>query len=312
MKLNEALSIKTQKRTAAMDEADRKRAELHSRFPRIQEIDAMLRDIPMRALGGERVEALRAESDALSRERERILLSSGYEVDYDAPEFECPDCNDGGYCGLKLCHCVRELMSVDNYRASSLAGGLLDKTFESFSLSYYAKGNERDQMENVLNACRQYAEIFPNYSLAGLYFFGGTGLGKTHLTAAIANKVSARGASVVYESAQQIFDTVEAVRFNRADISERKKYENCDLLIIDDLGAECISQYSVSAITSIIDLRIVNGKKTLISSNLNPNGLKKTYGERLFSRVIGEFKAIAFTGTDIRMQKMKGTTSENG
>ena len=306
MKLNEALSIKTEKRIAAMDESERRRAELHSRIPNIKAIDDALRDIPMRAMIGENIESLRTENEALTSERERILLSYGYEKDYDVPKFECPDCNDGGYCGIKLCHCIRELMSVQSYRESSLAGGLLDKTFDNFSLSYYNQGAERDHMENLLNGCKMYAERFPNDNSAGLYFYGGTGLGKTHLTAAIANVVSAKGLSVVYESAQQIFDTMEAVRFNRADISERKKYENCALLIIDDLGAECVSQYSVSAITSIIDMRIVNGKKTLISSNLNPNGLKKTYGERLYSRVLGEFRNLSFLGTDIRLQKVKG------
>ena len=308
MKLNEALSIKTENRIAAMDEAERRRAELHLRLPRVKIIDDLLREIPMRALVGENVEELRAESDALTSEREQILASCGYDKDYDAPKFDCPDCNDGGYCGIKLCHCVRELMSVENYRASSLAGGLLDKTFESFSLSYYAEGNERDHMKKVLDGCKLYAEKFPNSNdnKAGLYFYGGTGLGKTHITAAIANVVSAKGFSVVYESAQQIFDTMEAVRFNRADISERKKYENCALLVIDELGAECISQYSTSSLTSIIDMRIVNGKKTLISSNLNHNGLKKSYGERLFSRVVGEFRLFSFVGTDIRLQKIKG------
>lgn len=306
MKLNEALSIKTENRIAAMDEAERRRNELHLRLPRVKVIDDIMREIPMRVLIGESVEALRAESAALEKEREQILASCGYDKDYDVPKFDCPDCNDGGYCGIKLCHCVRELMSVENYRASSLAGGLLDKTFESFSLSYYAQGPEREHMETVLAGCKLYAEKFPNDNAAGLYFYGGTGLGKTHLTAAIANVVSAKGLSVIYESAQQVFDTVEAVRFNRADISERKKYENCALLIIDDLGAECMSQYSISAITSIIDMRIVNGKKTLISSNLNPNGLKKTYGERLFSRVVGEYRLFSFVGTDIRMQKIKG------
>ncbi len=306
MKLNEALSIKTENRIAAMDEAERRRNELHLRLPRVKVIDDIMREIPMRVLIGESVEALRAESAALEKEREQILASCGYDKDYDVPKFDCPDCNDGGYCGIKLCHCVRELMSVENYRASSLAGGLLDKTFESFSLSYYAQGPERDHMETVLAGCKLYAEKFPNDNAAGLYFYGGTGLGKTHLTAAIANVVSAKGLSVIYESAQQVFDTVEAVRFNRADISERKKYENCALLIIDDLGAECMSQYSVSAITSIIDMRIVNGKKTLISSNLNPNGLKKTYGERLYSRVLGEFRNLSFLGRDIRLQKVKG------
>lgn len=306
MKLNEALSIKTENRIAAMDEAERRRNELHLRLPRVKVIDDIMREIPMRVLIGESVEALRAESAALEKEREQILASCGYDKDYDVPKFDCPDCNDGGYCGIKLCHCVRELMSVENYRASSLAGGLLDKTFESFSLSYYAQGPERDHMETVLEGCKLYADKFPNDNAAGLYFYGGTGLGKTHLTAAIANVVSAKGLSVIYESAQQVFDTVEAVRFNRADISERKKYETCALLIIDDLGAECMSQYSISAITSIIDMRIVNGKKTLISSNLNPNGLKKTYGERLFSRVVGEYRLFSFVGTDIRMQKIKG------
>ena len=161
MKLNEALSIKTEKRIAALDESDRRRAELHARFPRVKEIDILLREIPMRSLVGESVEALRAESDSLSAERERILALCGYEKDFDVPKFECADCNDGGYCGIKLCHCVRELMTVENYRASSLAGGLLDKTFDSFSLSYY-QGADRDQMETVLAGCKLYAERFPN------------------------------------------------------------------------------------------------------------------------------------------------------
>ena len=306
MKLNEALGIKTEKRIAAMDEADRKRAELHARFTRIAVIDAMLRDIPMRAISGESVEALRKESDALKCERDRILAAGGYESDYDEPKFECSDCNDGGYCGIKLCHCIKELMAVESYKTSSLASGLLDKTFESFSLGYYTEGKERDQMEGVLKGCKSFAERFPNINGAGLCFYGGTGLGKTHLSAAIANVVSANGYSVVYESAQQIFDTVEAVRFNRADISERKKYENCELLVIDDLGAECNTSYSTSAITSIIDMRIVNGKKTIVSTNLNPDGLKKSYGERLYSRIMGELFMIAFVGNDIRLQKVKG------
>ena len=78
------------------------------------------------------------------------------------------------------------------------------------------------------------------------------------------------------------------------------------MLIIDDLGAECLTQYSVSAITSLIDLRIVNGRKTIISTNLTLESLRKTYGERLNSRLLGEFRVLKFVGKDIRMQKIKG------
>lgn len=307
MKLNDALRIKTEKRIAAMQEADERRSELHARIPRVKEIDELLRDIPMRSLVGESIEDLRSESEKLNQERARLLSACGYAADYDTPKFECPECNDGGYCGLKLCKCIKAMLATGNYQESSLAHGLIDKTFESFSLEYYAEGKEREQMEAILSNCKKYAEGFPDANkAAGLYFYGGTGLGKTHLTAAVANTVSKKGFSVIYESAQQIVDTLDAVRFNRADVSERKKYETCSLLIIDDLGAEFITQYSISALTSLIDLRIVNGKKTIISSNLDHNGIKKHYGERLYSRLLGEFRVLKFVGKDIRMQKIKG------
>ncbi len=306
MTLNDALRIKNQKRISAMDEADKRREELHSVIPRIKEIDSILQEIPMRLIGGENVEVLRSETEVLTEERARLLQATGYDADYDVPKFECTDCNDGGYCGLKLCQCIKNMLSSENYQKSTLAGGLISKTFDNFSLEYYAEGNEKQQMEVVLNVCKKYAENFPRFDSAGLLFLGGTGLGKTHLSAAIANSIASRGMSVLYESAQQIFDTVDAVRFNRMDISERKKYESCSLLIIDDLGAECITQYSVSAITSLIDMRIVNGKKTIISSNLTLANIRKTYGERLFSRLLGEFHVLQFMGKDIRMTKTKG------
>lgn len=308
MTLNEALNIKNDKRMKLLEEADAKRRELHARLPEIRVIDKNIEALPFRLMGGESKEKLSAEAERFNAERARILASAGYPENYDEPEFVCRDCNDSGYTdGLKLCHCIKEMASAQRYSQSSLAGGLVGKTFENFKLDFYSEQNgERAQMEGILNGCKRYANTFPNDSSAGLLFLGGTGLGKTHLSAAVANQVASKGHSVIYESAQQIFDTCDAVRFNRVDISERTKYENCNLLIIDDLGAECITQYSVSAITSLIDLRIVNGRSTIISTNLNPAAIRKTYGERLLSRLLGEFRVLQFVGKDIRMQKIKG------
>ena len=306
MTLNEALRIKNDKRMAEMDQADKRRSELHSVLPRIKEIDAILDTIPLRLISGENAETVRAEDEALRSERARLLEATGFAPDYDMPKFDCPDCNDGGYCGLKLCKCIKNMIASDNYQKSTLANGLIGKTFDAFSLDYYTDGSERQQMEIVLNVCKKYAQNFPKFDSAGMLFLGGTGLGKTHLSASIANVLSSSGFSVVYESAQQIFDTLDAVRFNRMDITERKKYENCSLLIIDDLGAEYITPYSISAITGLIDLRIVSGKKTIISSNLSLANIKKTYGERLFSRMLGEYHVLQFVGKDIRMMKNKG------
>lgn len=306
MTINEALNIKTKNRMDAIEQAEQRRNELHAKIIRVAQIDVELQDIPLRLISGEDPDALKRISESLTTERARILEASGFEADYDSPKFECPDCNDGGYCGLKLCHCIREMAASHNYQENKLVSGLIGKTFQNFSLSYYAEGKEREYIDSIYKGCKKYADSFPNHNRAGVLFTGGTGLGKTHLSAAIANVVAGKGMSVIYESAQQIYDTLDAVRFNRAEINERKKYETCSLLIIDDLGAECITQYSVSAITSLIDYRIVNGKQTVISTNLDHNAIKKTYGERLYSRLLGEFTVLKFVGKDIRMQKIKG------
>ncbi len=307
MNINEALVLKEKSRMEAINIADEKRNELHLRIPKVQQIDKIIESIPMRLISGESREELEKSAEELNAERVRLLSACGYEADYDEPKFECKLCNDSGYTdGLKLCQCIKSMLAEQRYVESSLANGLKSKNFDNFSLDFYAEGKEHDNMSEILNACKRYAENFPKTDSVGLIFFGGTGLGKTHLSAAIGNTVSSKGKSVIYESAQQIFDTCDAVRFNRLDVSERKKYEGCQLLIIDDLGAECVTQYSVSAITSLIDLRIVNGKQTIISTNLTPEALRKTYGERLLSRLLGEFRTYRFLGKDIRMQKIKG------
>lgn len=308
MTVSEALSIKDEKRTGLIKEADEKRKAMHAKFPALAVIDKQIEALPFRLFSGESKEALEKEAKLLNAERVRLLAAVGCEADFDEPEFECRLCKDSGYAeGLKICRCVKTMVANSKYVQSSLGGGLSAKSFDNFSLDYYAEENgERLQMEGIFNGCKRYANSFPNDSSAGLLFMGGTGLGKTHLSAAVANAVAAKGYSVIYESAQQIYDTTDAVRFNRMDISEKEKYETCSLLIIDDLGAECITQYSVSSMTSLIDLRIVQGKQTVISTNLTPASIKKTYGERLYSRLLGEFRICQFAGKDIRMKKIKG------
>ena len=305
MTVSEALTIKEEARMEALEAAKQKRDELYKKMPAIRVIDKQLEALPFRLFGGESKEALAAEAEQLNSRRADLIKLLGLEPNYDTPVFQCKECDDSGYTnGLKVCQCIKNMVANSRYTQSSLAKGLIDKSFDNFSLSYYPEENGRTQMEGILRGCKRYAESFPNDSSAGLLFIGGTGLGKTHLSAAIANAVATRGYSVVYESAQQIFDTCDAVRFNRMDIAEKEKYEKCALLVIDDLGAECITQYSVASTASLIDNRIVNGKATIINTNLTPDKIKKTYGERLISRLLGEFRVLQFVGKDIRMQKI--------
>ena len=87
-------------------------------------------------------------------------------------------------------------------------------------------------------------------------------------------------------------------------MSDTSRYLTCDLLIIDDLGAEMVNSFTVGIIYNILNTRIVSHRPTIISTNLTPDEIRSRYTDRVASRLFGEFTVMRFEGKDIRMQKM--------
>ena len=139
----------------------------------------------------------------------------------------------------------------------------------------------------------------------GLLFWGDVGTGKSFLAACIANGLLDQGVSVWMTNFTWILNKLSDLQ-----VKERCQYiasfGKVDLLIIDDLGTENTTAFSTAAIGSLIDLRIVAAKQTVISTNFTFDDIKKTYGERIFSRLMGEYRVLALSGCDIRTQKIKG------
>ena len=157
------------------------------------------------------------------------------------------------------------------------------------------------------NTCKKYAYGFTERA-GNLLFSGDTGLGKTFLSACIARTVADRGYSVMYESAGHLFSRLERAKFSGDEQARREaeKYTACDLLIIDDLGTEMGGQFTTSALYGLINDRILSGKATIISTNLNSADLEKRYSPAIASRLRGEFTRLAFLGEDIRLKKSRG------
>ena len=86
--------------------------------------------------------------------------------------------------------------------------------------------------------------------------------------------------------------------------STMSSVQNCELLIIDDLGAEFHSPFTDSCLFEIVNSRLSNRKKMIISSNLSPKELSKNYSDRIASRIIGEFEQLLFIGDDIRIKRL--------
>ena len=179
------------------------------------------------------------------------------------------------------------------------------QNFGTFDLRYYT-GSAHESMEGVLRICRAYADGFDG-RMHNLLFIGKTGLGKTHLSSAIAKEVIEKGYEVVYESAQNIFSDFEKEKFSRFDVTppDTSRYYNCDLLIIDDLGTEMPSQLTVACLYNLLNARLVNEKSMIISTNVGKNELLERYSERITSRLLGEFGICVFEGSDVRSQKLR-------
>lgn len=310
MTVTEALHEKDRQRNDAENAADERTRALYRVLPALEEIDRSLAAcgpaLAFAVLGKDpdALKKIEAENLALQEKRRALLVQHGYRPDEDAPVYSCDACKDSGYVDMKLCDCVRRRIALDAYTSAGLGKGLMEKTFENFSLRFYT-GEERKHMETILSICRKYAEQFDE-NARPLLFTGKTGLGKTHLSAAIAGTVARKGYRVLYETSQKLFDNYEAARFGRDNSGTVDRYETCDLLLIDDLGAECGSQYTAATFFNLLNTRLINGQPIIINTNLTRPQLEKAYGERVLSRLLGDFRVLQFRGTDVRMQKITG------
>lgn len=305
------LYVLERSRSEAIKEADRRTAELHEKLPEIKKIDASLSSLvyAMYVNGSdkEKLASLKAEANMLREKRCLVLVSAGYDANYDKPRFRCEKCSDTGYIKLEKCSCLRELENAVVPSESTLGDGLRYCTFDTFSFDYYpaekvGERSPRETMKAIYDYCREYASSFSKFN-PNLIFTGGTGLGKTHLSASIGHVVSEKGMSVVYDSAQKICSDCRRALYSSA-YDAADKYYDCDLLIIDDLGAEVPNDYTVSALTELINRRLVSGCPTIISTNLELGKINAVYGARLFSRIIGCFTPFTFAGKDIRYMKL--------
>ncbi|MCI6956734.1 MAG: ATP-binding protein [Candidatus Faecousia sp.] len=295
-------------------------AEAYARVPRIREIDMQLRRTMAQAAqaaflqgsdGRELLEQAREENLSLQREREE-LVRQYFEEGYLDDSPICRLCGGTGYVGSTMCECLTELCRQEQKKEISILAG--KESFSQFRLDYYPDridpmygASPRTIMERNFQTCRKYAMYF-GQNAGNLLFVGGTGLGKTFLSACIARTVADRGYSVAYETAAHLFGNLEQARFNPTEESRREagKYTSCDLLILDDLGTEMPGQFVTAALYSLLNDRILAGKPMVISTNLNVEEMNRRYSPQIASRLHGGFTRLTFVGEDIRVLKNRG------
>ena len=303
------------RRREAEDTAQRHREELARKIPELAAVQERIVASGMRvpsAIGrgedGIRIlNRLREENLKAQEERRRILKEHGYDEDYIRPRYTCEKCRDRGYVGEKICSCYQSLLEKYSYEQLCECSPMELSRFDSFDLGYYPDSDPdgsspREYMASVLEYCRRYAGDFDRNS-PSLFFCGATGLGKTHLSLAIAGEVIRKGFNVLYGSVPNLLCRAENEKFGRSGAesgSTEKAMADCDLLILDDLGAEFVTSYTVSVIYNVVNTRLLTGRPTIISTNLTVAELEQKYTSRVTSRIIGNYQYLRFYGRDIR------------
>ena len=298
-------------------EAEARRAQIYSAYPRLREIDQALRKSMAAAVATafrrgddvpQAMEAIKKENLALQREREWLLEAADLdEAALEPPPF-CPHCGGSGYVGAVMCECLRELCRQEQKKElSSLLSG--KESFDGFRLDYYPTEPDpslgvspRQLMDRTFRRCRRYAREF-RLGAPSLLFSGGPGLGKTFLSACIARAVADSGFSVVYDTAGRLFDDFEAVKFGDDQRDLTQKYLHCDLLIVDDLGTEMTTQFTQSVFYRVVNDRLLQNRPMIVSTNLSDSALRQRYSPAIASRLLGAFEICLFLGQDIRLKR---------
>ena len=316
--LQEAQRTISSRRLYAKSENERRYKEINQKIPQIAEINRQLAQTAIKVLDtlkdGEnvqqRLEMLQRQNMEAQEISSKMLEKYGYPADYLDIHYICEQCQDTGYFNGCMCDCMKKVLATLAVNKLNERAQLSLSSFGQFSLEYYRNKKDAQNcdcyqtMESILNACQGYAQSF-TANAPSLLFYGKTGLGKTHLSLSIANEVLLKGYDVIYDSIINLLQQIEREHFGRekGELDTLELLLNVDLLILDDLGTEFDTPFYVSTIYNIINTRINRGMPTIISTNLDPAGIRRRYEERIVSRLFAVYECMHFVGSDIRLMK---------
>ena len=256
--------------------------------------------------------ACREEIRDLAMERTDLLVRSGYPADYLDPIYVCPVCRDTGYVENDKCRCFKKRIRDLLIAQSNLADIRKDANFRNFRTDLYAsvpgpgdKESPRDNIRRVLDTADRFIANVRQGKASNLLIRGKTGVGKSFLSSCIGSELLDAGKSVLYLTAYQLFDRLANYTFRRSEDNEDdlSRILTCDQLIIDDLGTELTNNFVNSRLFLCINERILQGRSTVINTNLSLEQISRTYSERVSSRIIESYTILYIFGEDIRIKK---------
>lgn len=216
------------------------------------------------------------------------------------PQYKCKLCEDKGIVDGKMCKCLSEEINKRLSEENSTYNKM-----HTFSMVNQNKMNENSN--KIYKEMYNWCNTFPN-EIVNINLFGSVGTGKTFLLECITSKLRENGKNVIFITAFALNEECRKYHFSQPNNLDN--ILSCDCLIIDDLGTEpVLKNITTEYFYNIINLRQINNKATLVSSNLNPLNEKyeteliRRYSERTISRMLNKqlSKSYVFSSPDKRV-----------
>lgn len=265
--------------------------------------------------GGRDFDKIKEYIQTKQGEKSDILKRLSLPQDFLDEKYDCENCRDTGFDdnGLK-CACLKELTAKYVDKNSNMTEIMKSQTFENFDFSLFSPVPDSsgraplDIAKSAYDTAESYANNLDAAEPPNIILKGNAGTGKTYLSSCIGNRALKRGKTVYYQTSYKLCELMENVKFGKFEILDEQqsgytvlKYiNNVDLLIIDDLGTEFLTQFTAAALFDLLNTRLLKNKATVISTNLSFDAMEKMYSNRMTSRILGEYKVITLIGQDLR------------
>lgn len=250
---------------------------------------------------------LQDEFDTLLAKRKMLLSKYHLQEDYLNQVYACPHCKDTGFLEEGMpCRCFQKALQKERMALSGLS---LSAPEPPFDLQVFSKEIYEDEplcafenMSTILADLKNYLKHLDTTD-KGILLLGHTGTGKSFLLRHLGRSLVDSGKEVYYLSAFSLLDRLSEKRFQKNQGSAFDfSLKDAEILIIDDLGTEIVSDYSRAEFLNLLDYRINRGLKTFLASNLSLSDIEDTYQSRFTSRLLRYFLLYKCLGRDLRTQ----------
>lgn len=314
---NKVTHILAQRREQNLIDQKKRINEVYKKIPSMESLDKNIRElgyiIIQDGLKGDDTEKKENDLKQLRMEKARILEANGFEKDYMEIRYHHPICKDTGFVGTKMCSCRKQLIIDQNYSQSNIRSLISRENFRNFDDSLFSDNPYKDypitpyqNIQHIKKSLYGFINSFDKQN-NNLYIFGDVGRGKTYLLNSIAKEILDRNYSVLYMTSSRLFKFLNDYNwaFEEARAKHQEQFDfilECDLLIIDDLGSEPSSKNDSANLFEVVNNRMIAGKPIIFSTNFDETMLSEMYGDRIFSRIIGNSEVYEIFGEDLRLK----------